>query len=86
MGPTNLQMRLIVPRTKGVSTTRRTGTGPEDVIGFHLRDLRTKRLNLRDRHVAGREAERKRMLTWDDTSSQVLSSRHEHHRTVLPPA
>ena len=79
VGATNLQVRLILPRTKSVSTTRRTRTGPEDVICLHFCELRTKRLNLRDRHVAGREAQRKRMLTRDDTLPRMLPAWNEHH-------
>ena len=80
VGATDLQVRLVVPRTKGVSTTSRTSTRAKDIISLHLRELRTKRLNLRHRDVARREAERKRMLTRNDTASRVLSSRYEHHR------
>ena len=75
----DLQVGLIVPGTKRVPTASRTRACPDDVVGLNLRELGTKRLNLRHRHVAVREAQRERMLIWGDTRPRILSTWNEHH-------
>ena len=82
-GSTDLQVGLIVPGTEGVPTARRTCACLDDTVGLHLREIGAKRLNLRHRHVAGREAQRKRMPTGDDTRPEILASGNEHHGSGL---